>query len=427
MTRGAVATVLGHLHGLIGPPPDEESTDRQLLERFVAGGDEAAFALLVGRHGRLVYNLGLRILRNAADAEDAFQATFLVLARKAAAIRNRDALASWLYGVAFRISVRAKAQAPRHEPSLGEEADMAQPDPANQAAWRELQPLLDHELDRLPEKFKILLLLCYFEGKSNEEAARQLGWPSGTVKGRLARARELLRQRLGRRGLTLSIGTVIGFLSQEAMAAPLPSRLVRSTISATAQVVAGTATPAGTVSARTVALTKGELHSMFIAKLRIMTAVAVVASVGAWASVAGYQAWAERPSAAAVSAFLDEPEANAEQNAAKPAAADPAKQEGFEGRWTAKIEVGDKSLLVRIELQKDDKSQWKGVVRLGKDKDFELMKIKIAGNKIAFDVDAVEASLSFVGELKDETVTGSVELLDKETGLKQGNWTMTRR
>src|SRR5262249_19762762 len=158
--------------------------------------DQAAFAELVGRHGRLVHNLCLRILRDVHDAEDAFQATFLVLAKKAGVIRKRDSVSSWLYGVAYRIAVRAKAQGRSVSELASEGIDMAQPDPSNDAAWRELCPLLDGELERLPEKYKAPLLLCYFEGKSNDEAARLLHWPAGTVKGRLARARELLRRRL---------------------------------------------------------------------------------------------------------------------------------------------------------------------------------------------------------------------------------------
>src|SRR5262249_10940184 len=160
--------------------------------------------------------------------------------KKASTIRKRDSLVSWLYGVAYRIAVRAKAQRASGNELASEAIDMAQPDPANDAAWRELSPLLDSELERLPEKYKAPLLLCYSEGKSNEEAAQLLHWPSGTVKGRLARARELLRRRLESRGLAVPLATVIACLSEQAMAAPLPPTLVDSTVKATTPFVAGT-------------------------------------------------------------------------------------------------------------------------------------------------------------------------------------------
>ncbi|MBL8792433.1 MAG: RNA polymerase sigma factor [Planctomycetia bacterium] len=419
MAGAAVAAVLQHIRRWVRRPPDDASTDGQLLERFTALGDEAAFAELVQRHGRLVYNVCLRILRDDHDAEDAFQAVFLVLARKAGSIRQRDSVASWLYGVAHRIAVRAKAQA-RHRSALpSESADMAQPDPADEAAWRELQPLLDDELARLPEKYKAPLLLCYFEGRSNEEAAQVLRWPSGTVKGRLARARELLRQRLEQRGLALPLGTVLACLSGQAMAASPPAELSAITVKATMSIVAGTATPAGMVSAQALALSQGELLTMFATKLKLATAFVLCAGLTVWTTVSGYQAWAGKPfTPTALPVALEAP-----QNAS-PAAAD-AKASPFEGRWTTKIEVGSESVTARVEFT-TEAGKLKGVARLSKDKSFELQKIQVAGNKISFDCDAVEAELSFSGELKDGIVTGKLEMLGKNDGVKEGTFTMTR-
>src|SRR5438309_2237546 len=141
MATRAADMVLRHIRRWAGKPPEAAQTDAQLLGRFVGQGDEAAFAELVGRHGRLVYNVCLRILHDGHHAEDAFQATFLVLAKKAPAIGRRDSIASWLYGVAYRIAVRAKGEGPAPSELASEAADMNQPDPANEAAWRELCPL----------------------------------------------------------------------------------------------------------------------------------------------------------------------------------------------------------------------------------------------------------------------------------------------
>jgi len=194
------AIVLRHLRGLAaaagGGVPDG-----QLLERFTAGREEAAFAALVRRHGPMVFGVCRRVLHNRHDAEDAFQATFLVLARKAGSIADPGLLGNWLYGVATRIARKARvAQRKRQQrekpvwclPSL----------PAPDAPARDdLGSVLREELNRLPEKYRVPVGLCYLEGKTNAEAARLLRWPTGTVKGRLARARDLLRSRLVCRGL----------------------------------------------------------------------------------------------------------------------------------------------------------------------------------------------------------------------------------
>jgi RNA polymerase sigma factor (sigma-70 family) len=427
MAGAAVAAVLQHIRQWVRGPHDDATTDGQLLERFATLRDEAAFAELVQRHGRLVHNVCLRILRDVHDAEDAFQAVFLVLARKANSIRNRDSVASWLYGVAHRIAVRAKVQSRRQSAVPSESVDMAQPDPANEAAWRELQPLLDRELDSLPEKYKAPLLLCYFEGKSNEEAAQLLHWPSGTVKGRLARARDLLRKRLEQRGLALPIGTVLACLSGPAMAASPPADLFAVTVKATMSVVAGTAAPAGGVSAQAVALSQGELLTMFVTKLKFATALVLLAGLSVWTTMSGYRALAEKPSASTEAAAPLDAVQNATPAALETvqAAADTAKASPFEGRWTAKIEVGSESVSARIEFT-TEAGKLKGTARLSKDKTFELQKIQVNANKISFDCDAVEADLSFHGELKDGIVTGKLEMLGKNDGLKEGTFTMTR-
>ncbi len=202
-------------------------TDADLLERFVTAHDEAAFEGLVRRHGPMVLGLCRRALRDDHAADDAFQATFLVLVRNARTIRKRDSLASWLYGVALRVTRKAKVGAKQRElvhhgeatVPIGPEADYDR---------SEVRPIIHDEVDRLPEKYRAPIVLCYFEGQSHEEAARQLDWPVGTVKGRLSRARGILQSRLVRRGLALSLG-LVAFLEDEATAA-VPETLVESTV-----------------------------------------------------------------------------------------------------------------------------------------------------------------------------------------------------
>ncbi len=183
-------------------------SDADLLERFVQHKDESAFELLVWRHGPLVLGTCRRVLRDEQDAEDAFQATFFALARKAATISGGQSLSAWLFKVAYRIALRARSlQARRKQegPLVEEPVAAAGAEPAHLLAWQELGPVLDKQIDRLPEKYRSVFILCILEGKTNEEAARELGCPKGTVLSRLARARERLRKWLGDRGTLLAL------------------------------------------------------------------------------------------------------------------------------------------------------------------------------------------------------------------------------
>ena len=204
-------------------------TDGELLERFVTNRDESAFELLVRRHGRMVLGLCRRALRNDHEAEDAFQATFLILVRNASSIRKRESLASWLYGVTQRITRKAQVGAKQRALVHQGEAMLATGPEADRDRF-ELRPILHDEVGRLPEKYRAPIILCYFEGRSHEEAARQLEWPIGTVKGRLSRARDILQSRLVRRGVALALG-VVAFLEDEATAA-IPEPLVETTVKA---------------------------------------------------------------------------------------------------------------------------------------------------------------------------------------------------
>jgi RNA polymerase sigma factor (sigma-70 family) len=225
-----------------------EPTDNALLEQFITGRNEAAFAALVQRYGALVYGVCARVLRHVEDAEDAAQATFLVLARKASSIRTGTSLAGWLYRVAFRIALHAKQRRVQRQVHESELQDVAEPEPTPEWIWRDLRPVLDEEVCSLPVKLRLPFVLCYLHGKTNEEAARQLGCPVGTVLSRLARARDRLRDRLSRRGLALSAGAFAAVLSEQAMAASFPAALVAPTAGAAvvfigAQSATLTATP----------------------------------------------------------------------------------------------------------------------------------------------------------------------------------------
>jgi RNA polymerase sigma factor (sigma-70 family) len=277
MSSGPLASVVQHLRRLAdageGGPGDAE-----LLEQFIVHRDAAAFEALVRRHERLVLGVCRRVLRNAQDAEDAFQASFLILARKAASIGRRAALAGWLHRVALRVALRLRAQAAERKAQPLPEADppaAAVPDPATAAAWRELRPLLDQEVNGLPARYHRPVVLCYLEGRSYDEAARQLGCSRGTVATRLHRARALLRRRLERRGLVLTAGLVSVLLAGEAAtAAAAPAPLVKATAAAAVALAAGTPA-AGLVSVRIATLVQGVLRAMLLSKLKTVTALAL--------------------------------------------------------------------------------------------------------------------------------------------------------
>lgn len=246
-------------------------TDAQLLSRFIERRDAAAFEALVRRHGPMVLGVGRRLLRNHHDAEDAFQATFLVLVRRAASIVPPEKLANWLYGVAYRTALKAKAtnfNRAKHEgPVIGEPEARSPQDP-----WDELRPLLDRELSRLPNKYRLPIVLCDLQGQSIKEAARNLNWPQGTLAGRLARARALLAKRLTRYGAVLTVGTLAAVLAEHVALASVPASVIFSTVQAAGLNSAGSAA-AGLVSAKVSALTKGVLKSMWLQKIKTASAL----------------------------------------------------------------------------------------------------------------------------------------------------------
>jgi RND family efflux transporter MFP subunit len=246
--------------------------DADLLGRFAAAGDEAAFELLVRRHQSLVLGVCGRVLNHHHEAEDAFQATFLLLARKASTISNREALAGWLYQVAYRVALTARAGRARRlarERPLAAAADVpAPPDPAAAPEGCELRAVVDEEVSRLPERIRAAAALCYVEGKTVEEAAQQLGCPRGTVASRLARARQRLRSRLTRRGLAPPAGAALPVLEAPA---PASEDMIRAATHCAA--------PGAEIPTQIAELSEEVLRAMFVKKLT--TAAVLVAVAGA--------------------------------------------------------------------------------------------------------------------------------------------------
>ena len=278
--------VVDHLRRAVLAGEATDLSDGRLLTRFIEHRDEAAFEVLVRRHGPMVLGVCRRVLRTLADAEDAFQATFLVLVRKAASIQSRETVANWLYGVAYNTALKARTLNARRGSRERQVAEMPEPEAVPQEAfWPDLQPLLDQELSRLPEKYRLPIVLCDLEGKSRKDAAQQLRLPEGTLSSRLTRARAKLARRLSRRGLVLpgaALGTV---LAQKVAPACVPAPLVSSTVQCATALVAGPAA-SGVISAPVAALTEGVIKAMLLQKMKLaLLGVLTVGFVFAGAAV----------------------------------------------------------------------------------------------------------------------------------------------
>ncbi|HEY7157355.1 MAG TPA: sigma-70 family RNA polymerase sigma factor [Gemmataceae bacterium] len=284
MATPSLHPLLSYLRRLSGGMAGDVE-DAQLLRRFLAQRDESAFTAIVQRYGAMVWALCVRRLGETPEAEDAFQATFLVLVRKAQALRDPEPLGPWLYGVAYRTALKLRGRRARlaaRETALPEQTAEERPE----QIWSDLRPILDEEVNRLPTKYRQPVLLCYLQGLSSEEAARRLGCAKGTIFSRLSRARDLLRRRLSKRGVGVPAGALAAVLTDNAVRSAPPAILCASTIRTSLLFAAGTTSPA--LSAPLAALVEGVLRSMFLSKVKFVAIVLL--TLGLFGSGAGFVA-----------------------------------------------------------------------------------------------------------------------------------------
>ncbi|WP_435011353.1 sigma-70 family RNA polymerase sigma factor [Tundrisphaera lichenicola] len=293
MRRAQFGSVGHDLVRLFGEGTVAGLSEGDLLRRYLDRRDEVAFGAIVARHGPMVMGVCRRVLRDSGDVEDAFQVTFLTLAKKAGTLKRDDPVGHWLYGVAYRVALRARTASARRRlrEGSGPIPEVAMIDAPSD---RELGSLIDAELARLPSKYRAPIVLCYVEGLTHEEASQELGWPVGTVKGRLSRARDLLKGRLSRRGAAPSAGAALpGFLRTSG--ASVPGSLAGRTTRAALEIAAGST--AGMVSASTAALFHEGIWAMFLTKMKV--AGAVFLTLAASVAVLGYQG-ADEPGARSI-------------------------------------------------------------------------------------------------------------------------------
>ncbi len=305
MSSSALAAGIRHLRRRIAGQQLNQDNDEQLLYAFITRRDDSAFADLMRRHGPMVLHLCHRVLGHEQDAEDAFQATFLILAQNAAALRNKTSLASWLHGIAYRTAMKAKQAAARRRKYERQTLSQSSTDPADELSWREMRVLLDEEINRLPEKYRSVFVLCCLEDMSRAEAGQRLGLKERTVLSRLAEARKRLGKRLARRGVELT-----AVLAATALAVPpasaLPAGLMAATIKAASATVAGDGLT-GVVSASVDQLVQSAATAMLVSNAKITTAVFLLAGLMSAAGVWAYRGLAAN--ALSPSAQLAEPPA----------------------------------------------------------------------------------------------------------------------
>jgi RNA polymerase sigma factor (sigma-70 family) len=275
MAGKSLSKVLAHIRRVAAVHAYRDLADGDLLHRFVKESDDSAFTVLIERYAPMVLGLCRRMLGNLHDAEDVCQATFLVLARKAASIRKNVALSSWLHQVACRAAGRIVRDRARRQCRERRSPAPIATDPANEVSWREAQTILDEELERLPQRYRAPLILC-LDGKTRDETARRLRLSPGTLHARLQRGRELLRERLTRRGLTFSGALFAAVLSDSAARAAVAPTLVITTAKAALASAANQPLAQGVISTSVLALTREALKTMFVAKLKLGTAAALV-------------------------------------------------------------------------------------------------------------------------------------------------------
>ncbi len=341
MAHHPLLDFIRRLHRARSVAEGDHLSDAQLLQRFAQQRDEAAFEVLVWRHGTMVLNVAQRLLHQSADAEDVFQATFLTLARKASAIRRGTSVASWLYKVAYRLALRARQSAARRQRYEQPGIETASAPLENDDA--EVSAVLAQEVDRLPERYRAVVVLCYLQGATTEEASRLLGCPRGTVLSRLASARQRLRQRLVRRGIAPAAALAAASFSEAVSATPAVALVACVVRAALPFAAGGAAVPI--VSPQAAALAEGALKMMMWNKIKIVAALVcaiALAGTGSGWLTRGRNA-VEMPLPAA------EPPAKKE---GLPEAADPAR------RFLKAIDDIHARLAKHAELEEDEESEF---------------------------------------------------------------------
>jgi RNA polymerase sigma factor (sigma-70 family) len=355
MTKGSLHSLLHYLRRLGPESAEDESDDGQLLRRFVASHDESAFTTIVQRYGAMVWGLCVRRLGESPEAEDAFQATFLVLVRKAASLRRPEQLGPWLYGVAYRTALKLRGQrahrAKKEMPLSEQPADKERTD----SLWRDLRPILDEEVIRLPAKYRLPVLLCYLQGVSSEEAAQRLRCAQGTVYSRLSRARDLLRRRLIRRGMDVSAGALAVVLAEKAVARAAPSAvLCETTIRTSLLYATGTASPA------LAAFVEGVLRSMFLRKLKIaFVLVLVLGLIGSGAGLLAQRSGSDSPSRPPVAGT--DKEKNKTEKAAIAQDKDPTKAAADKAKTEKTIRSDEERFPRTFRDRLNQQVQWEGI------------------------------------------------------------------
>jgi RNA polymerase sigma factor (sigma-70 family) len=315
--------LLRHIRQLLEPRPGP-LPDQELLRHYVEARDEAAFTRLVERHGGLVLGVCRRVLGDAHEAEDAFQATFLVLACKAASIRKHESLTSWLSGVAFRLARKARHAAARRRAREAARAIMPFTDPTAETGHRDVHGVLDEELQRLPARYRAPLLLCCLEGKTREEAAEQLGWSEGAIKGNLQRGRQVLQQRLARRGVALSAAGMF----QMATPAQVSATLIQDTARAAVMFAARPGLLGAATGTHAAALANGALRTMLLTRLALAaTMLTGILGLGGSVILGGGEPAAAEPTAVAQAPARSEPAVDVQE--ARDRATPPAEARPF--------------------------------------------------------------------------------------------------
>jgi RNA polymerase sigma factor (sigma-70 family) len=385
MGQPTLSNLLHRLNRLLDDRQADGLTDADLLARFAENRDEAAFEVLVWRHGPMVHGLCRRLLRRREDADDAFQAAFLILVRKARSISKRISLGSWLYKVTYRVALEVQAREAKHAVPARCDAEFPAVESADDLARRDLQRVIAEEVDRLPEKYRQPVVLCYLSGKTTEEAARRLGCPRGTVLSRLATARKRLHGRLVRRGVGLTAVALAAALEQKAVAAP--AILVSLTVKAAAWLAAGSVGGSGAVSGPVLFLMQGALKTMFVQKMKWAAAVLVAAAlVGG-----GVGVWFRQP-------------AVAESPTRRVKTAEPAVKESDEPRAVARAEETNRPL----GTWEKQVGPWHATLRVEADRLYLTARAEDKGEKIGYILDA-EYSVT-----KDNVLYGVLTGVDVE-------------